>query len=174
MLVGFGLYEASAARLKELVIRLAKDESPLHVLEDLAPVVAQLEVIKHGLIGGSSWRTGIQDSWAVEEIVAHSAKTLFRPRGILATLNAHRAALKSNTQALHDVAPRLGMDSEAQAMMDIHTLLAKQCDVTITESALLHSLTTDGNDEAKSMAIHKQLDQMSDRHFCDKDICTKL
>ena len=107
-------------------------------------MVAQLEVIKHGMLDGSKWRTGIQDSWAVEEIVAHAAKTLFTQRCTLAAMNAHRVALQSKTHVLHDVAPRLGMVSEAQAMIDIHTRLEKQCDITITESAFLQVLKRRG------------------------------
>ena len=98
------MYEACVVRLKELDIRLAKDESQLgfdgivlltdaelavangfgvksareavthfqqscwlHVLEDLDPVVVELDVIKHGVLDGSNWRAGIQDSWPVEE-----------------------------------------------------------------------------------------------------------
>ena len=126
------------------------------------------------MLDGPNWRTGIQDSWTVEEIVAHASKTLFKHRGILATMNAHRAALKSKSQTLRDMAPRLGMDSEAQVVIEIHTRLAKQCDITTTEAALLQVLKLEGSDEAKSMAIHKQLDKMSDRHLCEKELLYRV
>jgi hypothetical protein len=70
----------------------------LHLFEGLGPLVAPVEVIKHGMLDGSNWRTGIQDSWTVEEIVAHVSKALFKLRGILAKINARRAALRSKSQ----------------------------------------------------------------------------